>query len=240
MFGVGGGIVMVPLLMWLGRLDQRRASATSLAAIIPTALVGAVAYGANGHLAVWTAVLVALGATGGAWAGSRILRRISLTVLSWAFVGLLAAVALSMVFYTPQRGPAAPLTVLTGLALVALGLAMGLASGLFGIGGGVIAVPALMALFGAGDLVARGTSLLVMVPSAVTGSVTNWRGGLVRLREGLAAGAAAAATSFGGTALAALVSPRLGNILFAALLAVSAVQLALRAARRRPRPRGGQ
>jgi uncharacterized membrane protein YfcA len=234
MFGVGGGVVMVPLLIWLARLDQRRASATSLAAIIPTAGVGAVEYGARGHLAVWTAVIVAAGSTAGAWAGARVLRRVKLRVLSWAFVGLLAATALFMVFYTPARAAALPLDWARGCGLAALGLAMGLAAGLFGIGGGVIAVPALMALFGAGDLVARGTSLLVMAPSAITGTVTNWRGGLVDARAGLATGVAAAATSFGGAALAFVVSPRVGNALFAAFLAVAAVQLGWRAARPRP------
>ncbi|MDR2347818.1 MAG: sulfite exporter TauE/SafE family protein, partial [Bifidobacteriaceae bacterium] len=161
LFGVGGGVAMVPLLIWLARLDQRRASATSLAAIIPTAVVGALTYGARGHLAIWTAVIVAAGATAGAWAGARILRLIKLRALSWAFVGLLAATAGFMLFYRPGRGAALALDPGRGLGLAALGLAMGLAAGLFGVGGGIIAVPALMALFGAGDLVARGTSLLV-------------------------------------------------------------------------------
>jgi uncharacterized membrane protein YfcA len=229
MFGVGGGVVMVPLLIWLAGLDQRRASATSLAAIIPTAVVGAATYGARGHLAVGTAVIVAVGASAGAWVGARILRKINLRVLSWAFVVLLALTAIAMAFYTPVRGAALPLDVGRALGLAGLGLAMGLASGLFGIGGGVIAVPALMALFGAGDLVARGTSLLVMVPSAITGTVTNWRGRLVDPRAGLAAGLAAACASFGGAALAFMVPPRLGNALFAVFLVVAAAQLGARA-----------
>jgi uncharacterized membrane protein YfcA len=231
MFGVGGGVVMVPLLIWVARLDQRRASATSLAAIIPTAAIGASTYGVRGHLAVGTAAIVAAGAMAGAWAGARVLRKIKLSVLSWAFVALLAATAGFMAFHTPERSAAPPLDLGRGLGLAALGLAMGLAAGLFGIGGGVIAVPALMGLFGAGDLVARGTSLLVMAPSAITGTVTNWRGGLVDPRAGLVTGAAAAAASLGGAALAFLVSPKTGNTLFAVLLAVSAAQLAVRAAR---------
>ncbi|MDR2379062.1 MAG: TSUP family transporter, partial [Bifidobacteriaceae bacterium] len=56
MFGVGGGIAMVPLLIWLGRLDQRRASAASLAAIMPTALAGAASYGLRGYLAIGPAL----------------------------------------------------------------------------------------------------------------------------------------------------------------------------------------
>jgi uncharacterized membrane protein YfcA len=73
-----------------------------------------------------------------------------------------------------------------------------------------------------------------MVPSAVTGSVTNWRGGLVDPRSGLVTGIAAAAASLGGAGLAFLVSPKLGNTLFAAFLAAAAAQLAIRAARQNP------
>jgi uncharacterized membrane protein YfcA len=243
MFGVGGGIVMVPLLIWLGRLDQRHASATSLLAIVPTALAGAAAYGLRGHLEIGPAAAVAAGGMAGAWLGARALRKIKLSVLNWAFVGLIAATAISMVFYTPQRAAAVGLSVGAWLGLVGLGLVMGLAAGLFGIGGGVIAVPALMALFGFGDLAARGTSLLVMAPSAVAGSVTNWRGGLVQWRLALAAGLTATAASFGGSALAFLVPPQAGNWMFAGLLAASAMQLARRAARSKGqaggRPPGG-
>ncbi|MDR0366337.1 MAG: sulfite exporter TauE/SafE family protein [Bifidobacteriaceae bacterium] len=231
LFGVGGGIVMVPLAMWLGRLDQKRASAVSLLAIIPTALVGALTYGLRGHLALSAAVCVAAGAGTGAWAGARLLRLVPLKPLSWAFAGLLAATAAFMVFFVPERSASVSLGAGVILGLLVLGLVMGVLSGLFGIGGGVVAVPALMALFGLGDLVARGTSLAVMIPAAVTGSATNHRGGLLDFRAGLAMGCTAAAASYVGTAFAFVLNPRMGNLLFAALLVVSAVQLGLRAAR---------
>jgi uncharacterized membrane protein YfcA len=231
MFGLGGGIVMVPLLIWLGRLDQRRASATSLAAIIPTAIVGAATYGVRGHLELIPAAVVAAGGMAGAWAGARFLRVVKLAALNWAFVALIAATAVAMVFFQPQRAQAGAMGAAAWLGLATLGLVMGLAAGLFGIGGGVIAVPALMAVFGFGDLAARGTSLAVMIPSAISGSATNRKSGLVAWRPALATGLTAAATSFGGSALAFLVPPRAGNLMFAALLVVTAVQLSLRAAR---------
>jgi uncharacterized membrane protein YfcA len=236
LFGVGGGIVMVPLLIWLAKVDQRRAGATSLAAIVPTALAGAISYGWRGELVLWPAVAVAAGGVAGAWLGARILRIIKLTYLNWGFVGLISATAIWMVFYQPSRGQVTGINLPGWFGLVALGLAMGLAAGLFGIGGGVIAVPALMAIFGFSDLTARGTSLLVMVPSALAGTVTNWRGGLVGVGAASATGLAATAASLGGSALAFVVTPRLGNMMFAAVLAVSAIQLARRAARRPPRP----
>jgi uncharacterized membrane protein YfcA len=239
MFGVGGGIVMVPLLIWLGRLDQRRAAATSLAAIIPTALVGAAGYGFNGRLEIGPAAVIAAGAMAGAWAGARLLRTIKLATLNWVFVGLIAATAVAMAFFQPQRGPAPAMGAAAWAGLAALGLAMGLAAGLFGIGGGIIAVPALMAIFGFSDLAARGTSLLVMVPSAVAGSITNHQGGLVAWRPAMATGLTAAAAALAGGGLAVLIAPRAGNLLFAGLLAVTAVQLSIRAARAARAARAG-
>jgi uncharacterized membrane protein YfcA len=73
-----------------------------------------------------------------------------------------------------------------------------------------------------------------MAPSAVVGTVTNRRGGLVDVRAGLIVGATAAAASVAGTALAFLTPPRAGNALFAGLLGVSAIQLAIRARRAGP------
>ncbi|MDR3201999.1 MAG: sulfite exporter TauE/SafE family protein [Bifidobacteriaceae bacterium] len=239
MFGVGGGLLMVPLLIMLAGLDQRRASATSLLAIIPTAAVGAAAYGARGQLAVAAAAIVAIGAIAGTWLGARALRVVRLAWLRWAFVAFLAAVALWMTAYQPHRGAQMALSWAGAAGLAALGVAMGLTSGLFGVGGGSIAVPVLMAAFGASDLTARGTSLLIMVPAAVTGTAVNLRGGLVHVRGGLIAGAAATAATFLGSAAAFAVSPRAGNLLFAALLAASAAQLGVRAWRARaggPKP----
>jgi uncharacterized membrane protein YfcA len=231
MFGVGGGILMVPLLIVLGGLDQRRAAATSLVAIVPTAVVGVVNYGLRGELWITAAVIVACGAAVGSWCGSRILRVARLRFLQWAFVALLVAVGVWMALWVPVRGGSAHLSLLVGLAMAGFGVVMGLVSAVFGIGGGVIAVPVLMAAFGAGDLVARGTSLLIMIPTATISTIANVRGRLADLRGGLTCGITAMAASWAGSASAFLLSPRTGNLLFAALMAGSAVQLAVRARR---------
>ncbi len=91
----------------------------------------------------------------------------------------------SQLVFTPQRDSAIHLHVATGILLVALGVVIGILSGLLGIGGGAVAVPSLSLLFGASDLIARGTSLLAMFPSAIAGTAANWRRGLVYLKHGL-------------------------------------------------------
>ena len=70
----------------------------------------------------------------------------------------------------PSRGAEFELTWLSGSALVLVGVGTGILSGLIGVGGGVVVVPVLMLAFGTSDLVAKGTSLLMMIPTAkVTG-----------------------------------------------------------------------
>ena len=234
LFGVGGGIVMVPLLIMLARMDQKRASTTSLVAIVPTAVAGSITYFANGQVDVLAAAIVAAGGIVGAWIGARLLRRISMEWLRWAFIALLVVVAIRLVVVAPERGAGTvDWNVGTVLGLIALGLLMGVASGLFGIGGGLIMVPSFIALFGMGDLIAKGTSLAAMIPTAVSGTITNLRGGMVDLRAGLIVGVAATVASFGGVWLAFLLPADVAAWLFAALLIAAAVQLAVRAVRAR-------
>ncbi|WP_173923399.1 sulfite exporter TauE/SafE family protein [Agromyces sp. Marseille-P2726] len=231
-FGVGGGILMVPLLITFAGLDQRRASSTSLAAIVPAAVAGSVTYLVNGEIDLLAALFVAVGAVVGSWVGAWLLRTLSLDWLRWLFIALLVAVAVRLVVVTPVRGGGlAELDAATIAGMVALGVVIGIASGLFGIGGGVIMVPAFIALFGMGDLVAKGTSLLVMIPTAVSGTVVNARAGIVDVRAALVVGVAATIASFGGVAIAFVLSPEWSAWLFAALIVVAATQLTIRAIR---------
>jgi uncharacterized membrane protein YfcA len=230
-FGVGGGIIMVPLLMWFVGLDQRRASATSLVAIVPSAISGTIQYLVLGQVDVVAGLVIAVGGIGGSLIGTKLLRTLSLGWLRWLFIALLALIAVRLFFEVPSRDAQLVLTPWVIVALIGLGAVVGIASGLFGIGGGVIFVPVMVALFGVGDLLAKGTSLLAMIPTATTGSVANLRAGLVRLGDGLIVGAAATAASFGGVALAFLLPPRLAVILFAIFLVIVIAQLVFRAVR---------
>ena len=93
LFGVGGGIVIVPLLVLLLAFDGRVATGTSLAAIGITALAGTILYAFEGHVLLGHAALVGLPAAGGAVAGTFLQQRISARALTLAFAGLLAFLA---------------------------------------------------------------------------------------------------------------------------------------------------
>ena len=93
LFGVGGGIVIVPLLLLVMRFHPRTAMATSLAAIGLTALAGTTAYAFHGQVDPALAALVGLPAAAGAVAGAALQQRLAGRTLSLAFAALLVAIA---------------------------------------------------------------------------------------------------------------------------------------------------
>ena len=92
LFGVGGGIVIVPLLMLVAAFGAKEATATSLGAIVITALAGVTLYALRGKVEVSYALLIGIPAMAGALAGTSLQRRLSGKALTLAFAGLLTAV----------------------------------------------------------------------------------------------------------------------------------------------------
>jgi len=233
LFGVGGGTVIVPFLVFLVGFDQRLAAGTSLAAIVPTATVGVISYGVHGSVAWIPALILAVGAVIGAQGGTWLLPRMPITALRWGFVGFLAVVIVTLFLVVPSRDAELILTPLIVIALLGLGLVTGVLAGLLGVGGGVVVVPALMLLFGTSDLVAKGTSLLMMIPAAVSGTIGNIKRKNVDLVAAALVGGAACTTTALGAWIATIVDPLTANILFAVFLTVIAVQMAMKAIRGR-------
>jgi uncharacterized membrane protein YfcA len=113
------------------------------------------------------------------------------------------------------------------LGLVALGMAAGFLAGLLGVGGGILMVPAMVLLLSYDQHVAQGTSLLVIIPAALTGSLTHYRKGRIVLRD-------AAMLAFGGvigavigSVFALSIEDTILRRLFAGILLLSALQILL-------------
>lgn len=223
MFGIGGGTVIVPALVWLG-LSQRNAAATSTLAIVPTSISGVISYATGGHVDWLAAALLFCGMFIGGQIGSWLLSRLPELALRWIFVAFLVFVVINQVSFVPSRDHQIAMSVTTGIGLALLGVVIGTLAGLLGIGGGALAVPSLSILFGASDLVARGTSLLAMFPNSITTSAANLKRRLAHVRTALIIGVAAAVTAPLGTWIAGAVSPRVGAIMFACYLCVLLVR----------------
>ncbi len=96
LFGVGGGIIVVPLLLLLGRWRQRPAMATSLAAIGIIAMAGTISYGLHGELKPGAAAIVGIPAAFGALAGTALQQRLANRTLSLLFAVLLMAIGVKL------------------------------------------------------------------------------------------------------------------------------------------------
>jgi uncharacterized protein len=99
LLGVGGGIVMVPLLVMWASYTQQLAHAVSLAAIVPISIAGVTTYGVSGSIDVPVALALSAGAVLGAQVGARLLARSGERALKLAFGVLLLAVAISMMLH---------------------------------------------------------------------------------------------------------------------------------------------
>jgi uncharacterized membrane protein YfcA len=227
LFGVGGGVLMVPALVLVVGMGQRLAHGTSLGAIVPIALAGVIGYAVAGEVD-WAAslCLVAGAAVVGAPLGTHLLRVLPVRVLAGVFsvVLLVAAVRMILGDVDPTgRGDLSPATV---AALVAVGVLAGTLSGLLGVGGGVIMVPALIVLLGIPAAVAKGSSLAVIIPTAVVGTQRNRAHDNVDLRVAVVLGLSGVVSSYGASQLSVGLDERLSNRLFAALLIAAAIKLA--------------
>jgi uncharacterized membrane protein YfcA len=174
LIGIGGGIIMIPLLVGLLHVDQCRAHGTSLVVLIFTGISGAISYGLHGQVD-WKVPAMLLAA-----AGARLADRLpawKLKKFFGVFLIFCSALLLLKPFLADWIGvlPDA----VSAAALVATGAATGFLSGLMGIGGGTIIIPALILLGGFTQHVAQGTALLVMVPSGFVGALTHWKLGNV-------------------------------------------------------------
>jgi uncharacterized membrane protein YfcA len=96
LLGVGGGIVMVPLLVLWAGYTQRDAHAMSLGAIVPISVAGILTYGIAGEIRLPEALALAAGAIGGARVGAGLLSRLGDRPLKLAFGSFLVAVAVLM------------------------------------------------------------------------------------------------------------------------------------------------
>lgn len=96
-FGIGGGVIIIPILVYLFGFSQHMAQGTTLAAMIPPiGLLAAVAYWRAGHVDLKSAALIAGGFFVGGWIGGYLVQYIPEIALKRAFAVILAAISVKM------------------------------------------------------------------------------------------------------------------------------------------------
>jgi uncharacterized protein len=189
--GLGGGLIMIPLMVYVLKLSQHEAHGTSLVAVIFTGISGALTYALGGAIDLTAAVLLAGTAVFTAPAGAHYAHSLPSWKLKKAF-GVFLIFCAVFLFLKPH------LTNMIGavpayakiIIFLLTGLVTGFLSGMMGVGGGTIMVPVMVLLAGFTQHVAQGTSLLVMVPAGTVGALKHRKLGNVvhRLLIGLIPG----------------------------------------------------
>lgn len=229
LLGVGGGVMLVPALVYLLHLSQRQAHGTSLVAILFTVVVGAWYYSAHGQVDWLIAVELAFGGVSGAIVGAKLCALCSNRRLRQIFGVFLVLIALRMfangaLFLLADGSPAAQAQVvdassLGGAALtIGIGVLTGVLSGLLGIGGGLVMIPAMIFLLGLAQKLAQGISLAVIIPVSISGGLIHYKHGNLRADVGAWVAVGGALGSITGARWAIGMDPMVLRAIFGLLI----------------------
>ncbi|HTG47238.1 MAG TPA: sulfite exporter TauE/SafE family protein [Actinomycetota bacterium] len=172
LFGIGGGIVMTPAVDALLPVPSIAALETPLPVIFPTSITGAYTYWKAGEVDIRAATYLAPAGLIGSVAGALLTRVIDVRVLLLLTAILLAYQSVAILRTRAPRTAGAERTIGVGL-LFGIGMGAGVASGLLGIGGGVVLVPLLAGWLGMPLKRALGTSLLTIPALVIPGTIVH-------------------------------------------------------------------
>lgn len=235
LLGVGGGFLIVPLQITWAKTGPHQASGTSLAAILPIAVVGSARYYLGGHSPqanLHAALLLVIGSMAGAYLGARAVDSVprrAMLILVAAILAVVGAYEVVGVVLRPDLVAGNPqpqqLDVPQSLLMAAAGAVIGILSGLTGVGGGVFLVPAMVLGFGLSQHVAQGTSLVAILPTAAVGAFVHFRQGNLDWRAAAWIGGIGAPAAVLGASLALALPQTVLILIFGAFLLVAASRM---------------
>lgn len=173
LFGIGGGLIAIPVLGILFGLDQQLAQGTALVMVVPNVLLAIWRYNQRNRIDWRNALALALPSLLFAYAGAAVAVRLEAAQMRWIFVGFLlflAAWSLLQVFMAKSAGSDQLRHPWPWLGV--LGSTAGLMGGLFAVGGAVIAAPILTSVFGLSQFIAQGLALALAAPSTLIALAT--------------------------------------------------------------------
>lgn len=170
LFGIGGGIVMVPSLLAFFGMSLLDANATSLAAmLLPVGILGVLSYHKAGLINIRESLWIALGLFLGSFAGGELAVNVNESLLGKCYIAILLYIALSYLdffrLFVKQREEKPINTTPKSKAFwmfILIGIAAGVFAGMFGKGGGIVIVPMLVGLFHYNPKAAAATSLAAL------------------------------------------------------------------------------
>lgn len=200
--GLGGGVIMIPMMTVFAGLSQREAHGTSLVAVACTAIMGALVYFFHGIIDWQASLVLAVSAALFSRMGAVYAHSLKEIHLKRGFGIFIACVSLLLIAKGFIPGAKEEMAFWPRMfTLFFIGVGTGLISGMMGVGGGLVMIPAMVILVGMPQHLAQGTSLLAMVPVGIVGALTHYRLGNIRVHLALGLAVGTIAGSFlGGTA----------------------------------------
>lgn len=168
LFGAGGSILLVPILVYLLGLPVKSALGTSLLILMLTGFVATLAHARSQNVSWWIGLRWAAIGMVAAYAGGRVAEFIPERVLLTMFASVVVVASLAMMRRRPLASAVDPRSIPLAKIIV-VGAALGFFTGVMGVGGGFLLVPALVLLCGMDVKLAVGTSLLIIAVNSLGG-----------------------------------------------------------------------
>ncbi|MCF7912417.1 MAG: sulfite exporter TauE/SafE family protein [Candidatus Cloacimonetes bacterium] len=229
MFGIGGGVVIVPFLVTFGGMGIKSANGTSLAALLlPVGILAVIAYKKENLINLKAGLLIALGLATGVAFGSMLALDLPVEILKRLYGGFLIFVSYRFLVLPYRRKKREMTELITAeekegkfWQFLLLGLVAGVMSGLFGIGGGVVIVPLLCTIFHFEQRKAAGTSLAaLLLPVGLPGVIIYNQAGELSFLSALPVALGLLVGALGGARLAIGLKPALVKRLYGVFLLV--------------------
>lgn len=224
--GVGGGVIIVPLMTETLKFRQHEAHGTSLIAVVFTGAAGSVIYYLHGSVELAAAAVLAGMALITVRLGAKYCCFLPEMTLKRDFGFFLVFVALVFLLkpFLPYIMEGSPPVWIRWIVLVLLGALTGFISGMMGVGGGSFMIPMMVVFAGIPQHTAQGISLLAMIPASTLGAWTHWREGNIRTGRlpGLVVGVLAGVLV--GGSFAHLIPERELRLVYTAILLYTALR----------------
>ena len=195
LFGIGGGIIAIPLLVIGYGMEQPLAQGTALVMMVPNLLVGWWRYSQRHPVPVGRALAIGLTAVTTTWGVAHLANGLAPATLKVLFSLFLGALAVHMLAGRKPREEQ-PSPRLPARLMPLVGVVGGSSMGLLGIGGGLLATPLFAGWFGQRQTIAQSLSLALVAPSSIIALLSYANAGRVDLGNGLAPGPERAAYRF--------------------------------------------
>ncbi|MEO5795427.1 MAG: sulfite exporter TauE/SafE family protein [Rhodoferax sp.] len=172
MFGIGGGIIVIPLLVVGFGLEQAVAQGTALVMMVPNLLIAWMRYSQRHPVALKTALQIGVLGCLTTWAVAHVATRLPSDVMRTVFSVFLLVLAVRMLWKAPATAPTADAKPRDLRWMPLVGIVGGSSMGLLGVGGGLVATPFFTGWFRQKQTVAQSLSLALVAPSAIVALLT--------------------------------------------------------------------